>query len=318
MAETFVNAPIIAVVGPTASGKTALALELARRWDAELISADSRQMYRLLDAGTAKPEGLWGEEAARRVFRVEGIAYHLVDILDPGEGVDAGRFAALAQETARGVAARGKRAIFVGGTGLYLRAALGGLDPLPRRDAGVREKLAELAEANGRHWLHERLAQVDPQAARRIPPNNIHRVVRALEVFELTGRPISSLWSGGRQDKAVYIGISWPQSELAERIRSRCQSMFPAILEEVRNLVPSRYSGKEPGFQSIGYPEALSCLRGERSAESALSLFIRSTLGLAKRQATWFRRQASVRWIDAGDGEPRRWADQAQEWKKSY
>ncbi|MBI4422816.1 MAG: tRNA (adenosine(37)-N6)-dimethylallyltransferase MiaA, partial [Elusimicrobia bacterium] len=202
----------VAIVGPTASGKTALALELARRLGAELVSADSRQMYRRLDAGTDKPPGTW----EGGVYRVAGVPYHLVDVEDPGAATDAGRFAALAQAALADVSARGRRAILVGGTGLYVKAALGGLDRLPRRDAAVRERLAELAESRGRAWLHEELARVDPAAAAGIPPNNLHRVIRALEVHTLTGKPISSFWSGPPGRPAVYLGLSWPRAELEE------------------------------------------------------------------------------------------------------
>lgn len=306
---------MLAVVGPTASGKTDLALELAGRLGGELISADSRQLYRHLDAGTAKPEGRW----EGGVYRVRGIPYHLIDALDPSEPMDAARFAGLAGKALEGAVGRGAAPILVGGTGLYLRALLEGLDPLPPRDPALRERLQELAELNGRSWLHERLGRVDPGAAARIPPNNLQRVVRALEVFELTGKPISSLWTGASsrtdgcrpRSAALYLGVQWERAALAERIHARCRAMFPAILEEVSKLVPARYTGREPGFRSLGYPEALDCLAGRLSREKALDSMIRRTLDYAKRQATWFRGQAAVLWIPAGAGEPGRWADAA-------
>ena len=297
----------LAIVGPTASGKTALALELAKRLDAELVSADSRQMYKRLDAGTDKPAGRW----EGGICRVEGVPYHLIDILDPAESTDAGDFAARAERAFVLVASRGRRAILVGGTGLYVRAALGGLDKLPRRDEAVREALAEQAEARGPEWLHEELSRVDPAAARQIPPRNIHRVVRALEVHRLTGRPISSFWSNPETAPAVYFGVAWPRVELEERIRRRCEAMLPAMIEEVRRLVPAEYTGREPGFTSIGYPEAMMCAAGEVSLDEALKRFIQATKLYAKRQATWFRRQAPVRWLPSGAGDARVWADEA-------
>ncbi|MCX5789386.1 MAG: tRNA (adenosine(37)-N6)-dimethylallyltransferase MiaA [Elusimicrobia bacterium] len=295
------------MVGPTASGKTSLALELAKRFPAELISADSRQMYRVLDAGTDKPAGRWDEG----IYKVEGIPYHLVDIIDPKEPTDAGDFAERVAELRAEIEARGRRPVLVGGTGLYVRAALGGLDKLPKRDESVRERLAEQAEGRGREWLHEELTRVDPVAARGIPPGNLHRVVRALEVFQLTGRPISSFWTAPSEGPAVYLGVSWTRAALDERIRVRCEAMFPAMVEEVRRLVPSRYSGREPGFSSLGYPEALACACGALSSAETLKSFVASTRAYAKRQATWFRRQAPVRWIDAGAGDARAWADEA-------
>jgi len=302
----------LAVVGPTASGKTDLGLELARRVGGEIVSADSRQVYKRLDAGTAKPAGKWTEAGGRRVFVVEGVPYHLVDILDPKETMDAARYAEMARPLLEEIHGRGRRPIVVGGTGLYLRALFGGLDPLPKRNPEIREKLAELADANGREWLHDELERVDPEAAGRIPPNNIHRVVRALEVYQLTGKPISSQWTkgGGEEGAALYFGVQWERAALRERIRIRCEAMFPRMLEEARRLVPSEYSGKEPGFQSLGYPQALRCLSGEMTEAQALASMIRDTADYAKRQATWFRRQTPARWIEAGAGSPRAWADE--------
>lgn len=291
--------PLIAVVGPTASGKTALGVELARRLGGEVVSADSGQMYRGLDAGTSKPPTC-------------AVSHHLIDVLDPSEQADAGRFAELARAAIDGIRSRGKRPIVVGGTGLYLKALLVGLDPLPRRDERVRERLAELVEANGRRWLHEELERADPEAARRIPPDNLHRVMRALEVYELTGRPISEQWTKTPAlSSAPAYGILWRREELAARIRARCEESFPKVIEEVRRLVPARYTGREPGFKSLGYPEALSVLRGEVPPAQALERTVRNTLAYAKRQATWFRGQAAVRWLPAGDGDPDTWAEDA-------
>lgn len=265
-------------------------------------------MYKRLDAGTDKPKGRW----EGGVYRVEGVPYHLVDLFDPAEAVDAGRFATLAQEAFDGIRSRNRLPILVGGTGLYVRAALGGLDRLPKRDERIRERLAEQAETRGREWLHEELARVDPAAARGIPPNNLHRVVRALEVYELTGKPISSFWSGPKEAAGLRLGISWPKAELEDRIKRRCEEMFPAMVAEVRRLVPSEYTGREPGFTSLGYPEALACARGELSEADALKAFVTATRQYAKRQATWFRRQAPVRWLAAGQGDPKAWADEAE------
>lgn len=302
---------IPAIVGPTASGKTAFAVALARRTPSEIISADSRQIYKKLDAGTAKPGGRWqGEE-----YVYEGIVHHLIDVIDPSEKIDAGRYAELATEAIDHVRAKKKQPILAGGTGLYFRAVLEGLDPMPKRDPAIRERLAELAETAGPEILHERLQKVDPGAAARIPARNVHRVVRALEVFELSGKPISEHWTGRKPERypAVYVGISWTLADLSERIDARCRSMFPNIVKEVKALVPAAYSGTEPGFQSLGYPEALACLRGEMTEARAVEAMIQSTKAYAKRQATWFRKQTNVHWIPAGERDPETWADQAEE-----
>ena len=281
--------------------------------DAELVSADSRQMYKRLDAGTDKPKGSWDGGT----YRAQGVPYHLVDVFDPKEPVDAGRFAEEASRLFDEIVGRGRVPILVGGTGLYVRAALGGLDKLPRRDEAVRERLGERAEQEGREWLHAELARVDPAAARGIPPNNLHRVVRALEVFELTGKPISSFWSKPDGRDALYVGVSWPQAELEDRMFRRCEEMFPAMIDEVRRLVPAEYAGDEPGFSSLGYPEALGCARGALRESEALVRFQRATRQYAKRQATWFRRQAPVRWLAAGAGDAKAWAEEVEAlWRK--
>ena len=282
---------IVVIVGPTASGKTELALALARALGGEIVSADSRQVYRELNAGTAKP-------ARDRAGRVEGIPYHLTDCAGLADPFDAGRFAALARTEVAAIHQRGATAVVAGGTGLYVRALLEGLCALPTRDETLRRKLEEEARAGGRARLHERLARVDPQAAARIPANNIQRVVRALEVFELTGRPISELWQdnkplGGQLSASVAFRIDWPPDILRRRIRERAEGMWPAMLEEVAGLL-GRFSGSEPCFASLGYPEAVACVRGQLEPEEGLQRLINSTCAYAKRQRTWFRHQVSA------------------------
>lgn len=287
----------LCVVGPTASGKTDLALALARELNGEVVSADSRQVYRFLDAGTAKPrrdsDGL-----------VEGRPYHLLDCADPSEPFDAGRFARLAGPLCEDMRRRGRLPIIAGGTGLYVRALLEGLTELPTRDASLRRRLEEAAARKGRLWLHGQLCTVDPVAAQKIPPNNIQRVVRALEVFELTGKPISSFW-GRRTSKlgagAIVLSIARPAEELRRRIAARAEEMWPLMLDEVRTLVPARYAGDEPGFQSLGYRQALECLQGRLSREEGLRALIGATTAYARRQRTWFRHQVSGVEIEGGE-----------------
>jgi tRNA dimethylallyltransferase len=270
---------IVAVLGPTASGKSDLALALAKKLGGEVISADSRQVYRHLDAGTAKP----------------GYPCRLVDVAEPSERFDAGRFAELARAAIAEVRAAGRVPILCGGTGLYVRALREGLAPLPRRDDALRARLAREAETAGRPALHARLRSVDPDAAAAIPPNNIQRVVRALEVFELTGRPITAHWKAAsqaapRERWTTYV-IDLPAEELRRRIEERARRMWPAMLEEAARLVPARFTGREPGFESLGYPQALAVLRGELSPAAGLEAMIAATNAYAKRQRTWFRNQ---------------------------
>ncbi len=285
---------LIVIAGPTASGKTELAVALARRLSGEVLSADSRQIYRHLDAGTAKP-------VRDRQGRVDGIAYHLLDCLEPDMRINAERFAAMARPVLSDVRARGNRPILAGGTGLYLKALLEGLDPMPPADPDLRKRLEAEAARTGREALHERLSRIDPEAAAKIPANNLQRVVRALEVHELTGRPISSFWriepgEARRADRrfmkedAVFFTIQWPPEVLRERIARRARAMWPEMLREVAGLL-KRFTGREPAFESLGYREALACVEGRLAPEAGLARMISATLAYAKRQRTWFRNQ---------------------------
>lgn len=284
---------MIVLAGPTASGKTELAVGLALQAGGEIVSADSRQVYRFLDAATAKPS------AAQRAR----VPHHLLDVADPSEAYDAGRFARDAAAAIAGIRARGKVPIVCGGTGLYLRALIEGLSPLPPRDEKIRSRLAALAEREGPDSLHAVLQGVDSVAAAGIPAANVARVVRALEVYELTGKPLSAHWAEGRaggETPSAVLRLEVPNEILNARIETRARAMWPALLAEVRSLVPSPYRGGEPGFTSLGYREALAVLRGELSSEAGLAEMIRATRAYAKRQRTWFRHQLDAVAVEAG------------------
>ena len=288
----------LVIVGPTASGKTALALALARRLGGEVVSADSRQVYRRLDAGTAKPR-------LDALGRAEGVPCHLLDVADPSESFDAGRFAALSRAACAAIRARGRLPIVAGWTGLYVRAFLEGLAPMPRRDEGLRRALEAEARRRGRAWLHERLAKADPEAAARSAPNNIQRVIRALEVWELTGRGISSHWRDGNpgrpsSERPVVLSIEWSPQDLRSRIEERTKALWPGLLEEARLLAASGFDGTEPGLRTLGYPEAFACLRGRVAPAEGEARLLRSTLAYAKRQRTWFRNQVEAVAIRGG------------------
>ena len=249
-----------------------------------MVSADSRQVYRFLDAATAKPSA---ELRAR-------VPHHLVDVADPSEAYDAGRFAREAAAAIADIRARGKVAVVCGGTGLYLRALIEGLAPLPPRDEQLRARLTARAEKEGPKALHAALKSVDPIAAAGIPPSNVARVVRALEVHELTGKALSAHWAEGRTGGVApdaILRLEVPNEILRERVETRARAMWPALLAEVRALVPSRFRGDEPGFTSLGYRDALEVLRGVRSEAEGLESMIRATHAYAKRQRTWFRHQ---------------------------
>lgn len=279
---------MIVLAGPTASGKTDLAVSIAEALGAEVVSADSRQVYRRLDAGTAKPS------AAQRA----AVRHWLLDCADPSEAYDAARWAKEAAAAIADIRSRRKVALVCGGTGLYLKALLEGLAPLPPRDEALRARLAVSSKAE----LHARLTKIDPEAAADIPAGNVQRVVRALEVFELTGKPISAHWRerrAGAVPAELVLRLEPAPERSRERIEARTRAMWPGLLAEVAALVPKEFAGTEPGFTSLGYREALACVRGETSSDDALAAMIQGTVAYAKRQRTWFRTQLVASPLDA-------------------
>lgn len=274
---------LIAIVGPTASGKTALSLELARRLDAEIVGADSRQVYRRLDIGSAKPT------AAQRA----AVPHHLIDVADPDEDFDCARFRALAQAAIDDIRARGRRVIVVGGTGLYVKVLRHGLFPGPPRDETLRARLAAEEQAEP-GTLHRRLLAVDPASAARLHPRDRVRLVRALEVHELSGRPISEWqaehrFSGGGLAMRV-LGLEVARAELARRIDARCRAMIEqGLVAEVEGLLASGLDPALPALRSPGYAELGDFVRGLCSLEQARERMAQATRRLAKRQMTWFR-----------------------------
>ena len=291
--------PVIVVLGPTGVGKSEVALALAKRISAEIISADSRQVYQHLCVGTAKPVGVWqGGE-----YRVEGVVHHLVDHVAPTEAYTAGRFV---RETGKIIADLAKRivpAVIAGGTGLYIRSLVRGLAPLPEANGGVRDRLAQRARLEGRASLHAELARIDPDSARSIPPNNIQRVIRALEVHELTGKTLSEIQRKDTRPSPwayKWFGIKMDPDSYGERLKTRCLSMEGGIVEETRALLSQGVSPSAPGFQSLGYTEAIRLLNGEITKESFSQDLFKQTRLYAKRQMTWFRSEPTLRWLDPG------------------
>jgi tRNA dimethylallyltransferase len=288
--------PIPVIIGPTAVGKTDLALALARACNAEIIGGDSRQIYRHLDIGTAKPS------PAQR----QAVPHHLVDIVEPDATLNAARYARLAWGCIRSVEASGKRPLVVGGSGLYLRALTDGLFAGPGADPPLREGLEAEAQSHGLQALHDRLAAVDPAAARRIHPHDRVRIIRALEIYTLTGQPISQ-WQRQWQNPAtrrrfLLIGLRREREDLRQRISARTEAMLRLGLEdEVRTLLAMGYPSTLPTLQSVGYGEIVAYLEGKWDLTTAKTLIERHTGRLAKRQMTWFRRLADMHWISLTD-----------------
>ncbi|MCW2943549.1 MAG: tRNA delta(2)-isopentenylpyrophosphate transferase [Actinoallomurus sp.] len=280
---------MIAVVGPTAAGKSDLAVELALRLGGEVVNADSMQLYRGMDVGTAK----LGMDERR------GVPHHLLDVWDVTETASVAEYQRAAREAITEIRARGRVPLLVGGSGLYVRAVLDDLE-FPGTDPDLRVRLeAELAEA-GPAVLHARLAERDPGAAASILPSNGRRIVRALEVIEMTGRPFTaSMPSYARAEGTAQLGLRVPRPELDERIAVRVERMWSAgLVEEVRRLEPYGLRDGRTASRALGYAQVLRVLSGEWSEEQAREETVRATRRFARRQESWFRRDPRVRWID--------------------
>lgn len=286
--------PLLALVGPTASGKTEAAIALAEVLGAEVVSVDSMLAYRGMDVGTAKPTA---EQRAR-------VPHHLVDVAEPSEPFSVARYQALAREAIEGIRARGRRVLLAGGSGLYLRAVVDDL-VFPGTDPEVRRELEREAATAGAIRLYERLWRVDPVAAAKIEQGNVRRTVRALEVSRITGRPFSSFaadWDRYDPSRVRAAGVSLPRSVLARRIAARVAGMLErGLLEEVRTLVERGFGGWLTATQAIGYAEFARHLAGELSVEEAVAATVRRTKALARRQLAWFRRDPRIRWFEAGE-----------------
>jgi len=286
--------PFLALVGPTASGKSEAAVALARRLGAEIVSVDSMLVYRGMDVGTAKPTPA---ERAR-------ISHHLVDVAEPEEPFSVARYQQLGRAVVEGVDARGRRVLLVGGSGLYFRAIVDELE-FPATDPGARDELRAEAEVLGPDRLHRRLAELDPAAAARIEPTNVRRTVRALEVAAVTGRPFSSYaarWERYPDERVRAAGIDVPRDVLARRIEARVRAMVDAgLLDEVRTLLDRGLFGWLTASRAIGYAELARYLRGEITLAEATAETVRRTRELARRQMVWFRRDPRIRWFPAGE-----------------
>ncbi len=284
------EAPLLALVGPTASGKSEAGLLLAQRIGAEIVSVDSMLVYRGMDVGTAKPG-----PAERALVR-----HHLIDVAEPEEPFSVARYQRMALAAVEEVRARGRPVLLVGGSGLYFRAVVDRLE-FPGTDHALRRRLERDAESLGPDALHDRLAELDPAAAERIEPANVRRTVRALEVAALTGRPFSSFaaaWDRYPAERVVAAGIEVPPDVLGRRIRARVQTMLErGLLEEVRRLLDGGLFEWLTSSRAIGYAEFARHLEGRISLEEAVESTVRRTRQLARRQMVWFRRDPRIRWF---------------------
>jgi tRNA dimethylallyltransferase len=286
--------PLIVITGPTATGKSAAGVLVAEQVGGEIVSADSMLLYRHMDIGTAKPT----------LPERRGIPHHMIDILEPDQEYSVALYQKETRNIIKEIYDRGNLPILVGGTGLYIRAVI---DPYDFGTSGgepaLRKRLLDEAEQDGYDKLHRRLSEVDPEAAARLHPRDLRRVIRALEVYYLTGRPASSYMKLNQYHPPLYrlcmFGLNMERANLYRRIEQRVDSMLEAgLVEEVRRLLDSGYSKELKSMRSLGYKEIAAYLNGEITLEEAVELLKRNTRRFAKRQLTWFRRDDRIRWLD--------------------
>ena len=293
------------ITGATASGKTAVAVELAQRIDAEIVSLDSMALYRHMDIGTAKPRP---EERGP-------IAHHLIDVIEPHEEYSVAQYVAAAEKCIHEIKARGREVLFVGGTPLYLKGLLRGLFEGPPADWEFRHRLRDEAQQHEPGWLHEQLAAVDPKAAARLHANDARRLIRALEVYERTGTPISQLQQqfdrGRPADECRVFVLNWPRQVLHQRINRRVDAMFAeGLIDEVRTLLDEPEPLSRTARKAVGYREVIEHLDGRHTLEETVELVKQHTRQLAKRQNTWFRSLEECRFVPIhGELDPVKYAE---------
>ncbi|MBI3596489.1 MAG: tRNA (adenosine(37)-N6)-dimethylallyltransferase MiaA [Nitrospirae bacterium] len=296
--------PLIVLVGPTAVGKSAVAIRLALKLHSEVVSADSRMVYRGMDIGTAKPAAAGKPGPDER----SGVVHHLIDVVDPDAPFSAGRFKVLAAAAIERLHHEGRIPIVVGGTGLYIKLLVHGLWPGPEADWALRERLIAEERHRGAGHLHRRLAEIDPESARAIRPQDRSKIVRAIEVYEKTGRPLSDFHREHRFSERPYetiqIGLRRSRPDLYRRIESRVEDMMAkGLVDEVRGLIEKGYSAERPSMKGLGYRQIVGYLNGEYDQGEAIRRLQRDTQRYAKRQFTWFNRDPSIRWIDLSESE---------------
>jgi tRNA dimethylallyltransferase len=302
--------PLVAIVGPTASGKSALGVWLAQRLGGEVVACDSTQLYRGFDIGTAKPS----------MEERQGVPHHLIDVLEATEEATAGGYRERAIEVLNELREAKRLPIFTVGTGLYLRVLLEGLAEVPLRSEPLRDRLRSRASGKSPGHLHRVLQKLDPEAAKKIAPADTQKLLRAVEVCLLTKKPLSEVYQGGRKPlegwRAIKVGLQPKRERLYEQVHARMEAMLErGWMEEVRKLIESGMVEKAKPFDFIGYKELRAVLNKEMELEEARGAIQQTTRRYAKRQMTWFRREQGVHWL-AGFGGEAVVQEQALEWVK--
>lgn len=289
--------PLIVIVGPTAVGKTDIAIALAKSLDGEIVSADSMQIYKYMDIGTAKPT----------VEEREGIPHYMIDVVDPDQEFSVAQFQQEAKAAIEDINQRGKLPILAGGTGLYINSLI---YPMDFTDAGedpeFRKKMRALASEKGNKYLHKKLYEIDPDTAQRLHYNDIRRIIRALEVHHLTGKPMShynqNLKNADKPYNSIIIGLTMDRKKLYNRINHRVDIMLEkGLVEEVKGLLEMGYNKNLTSMQGLGYKEIIAYLEGKRTLTEATEILKRDTRRFAKRQYTWFKRIKGIYWVNKDD-----------------
>jgi len=285
---------ILTIVGPTGVGKTRIAIDIAKRINGEIVSADSRQIYKFLDIGTAKPTP---EERAEVIF-------HLIDLIEPDQSYSCGQYARDAETKIAEIINRKAVPIVCGGTGLYIGALFSPLHSLPESDPVVKEKLIRELKKRDLDYLYQRLTAVDPEWAKKVKPQDKQRILRGLEVYEITGKPLSSLVRGKKpapKYEPLYAGLYLSREELYRQINQRFDRMIKnGFIDEVKAVLQKGYSPECNGLRTIGYKEMIAFLDGKMTLVDAIEKTKQSTRNFAKRQITWFNKLKEVKWFDAG------------------
>ena len=289
---------LIIIAGPTAVGKTGISLELAEMLDGEIVSADSRQVYRFMDIGTAKPSA---EDMQR-------IPHHMIDVVNPDEEYTAADYMCGAHTAIKAILKKGKTPIMAGGSGLYIRAVIDGIFPGPGSDKKIREKLEMEAKTSGISSLHDRLCKIDPIASSRIHPNDSRRIIRALEVYEITGKPISFFQKEWKKEEAMYdavmVGLNRPREELYGRIEERVDYIFEhGFVDEAKKLLEKGYEENLVSMEALGYREVIRFLKGEINIDAAKKKIKLDTRHYARRQLIWFRKDKRITWFNIDNEE---------------
>ncbi len=285
---------VLVILGPTAAGKTKLSLELAKNFRGEIISADSMQVYRGMDIGTAKA----GKEER------ESVPHHLLDVVSPEEKFSVADYQEMVDQIIPGIVEKGRIPMLVGGTGLYIKAVIEGfLFPEMDNDYKLRNQLKKLAETHGNKYLHNKLTDIDPQLAEKIHPNDLRRVIRGIEVYKKTGKTITYYKKKQQQSPDRYLslkfGLTWNRDDLYQRINQRVDQMIEkGLVDEVKGLLNSGYNLSKTARQGLGYKEIIDYLEGEYALDEAVRLLKRNTRRFAKRQLTWFKRDDSINWFN--------------------